>query len=390
MSEVDSFITKFSGLTESYWFYEHTSELVFDKENHLYLLVTENGLKPIPSVTQITHALDKSEILIPWACRVMSDKLLATLPFKDDLLVLNKADVERFIKEAKVAHKEKLEEAGMLGNIAHHWLEQYIKAVLINDIEQRDLILSNFPTDERVKQACIAGLEWMANHSVKWISTEKKIYSKQFLYAGTLDGLALVSSCNNSDCCKVQFKDHLSIIDWKTSRFLYPEFLLQTAAYLRAYHEETKERVTDRFIIRLDKQTAEFEVWHLTDDVYQQDFQAFREALELTRSMTAIKERVQTMKDGRKAVRKAERKAKKLIDSAKQCKGSARYKGIRQPKCNNGSPCEACTKKFADHQAAKLKKLESLKETKAANKQKASVPHELIKSLQFLLDKKPE
>ena len=387
MSDVDAFVTKFGALSESYWFYNHTIELLYDKENHKYLLCAGDGLNPIPSVTQITHALDKSEILIPWSCKVMQEKLLATLPFKDDLLVLQRPEAERLIKEAKVAHKEKLEEAGLLGNIAHNWLEQYIKSIISKDKTLTEQILSSFPSDERAKQACNAGLEWMSNHSVRWLSTERKIYSKQFQYAGTLDGLAIVSSCNDLNCCKTLFKDHLAICDWKTSRFLYPEFLLQTAAYQRAYTEETKEPVTDRFIIRLDKQTAEFEVWHLTADDYQQDFQAFREALELTRSMDTIKERVKSMKAGVKAKRKADKKAKKEADLTKQCKAANRYKGIRKPTCNNGHPCEACLKKHDEYKAAKLQKLLDLKDAKAASKKPKLTSPELIKSLQNLLDK---
>ena len=71
--------------TVSYWFYDNTIEVRYAHKAHVYYLVETDPdygevLTPLPNVSTICHIIDKSEILIPWACKVMANKLLATVP----------------------------------------------------------------------------------------------------------------------------------------------------------------------------------------------------------------------------------------------------------------------------------------------------------------------
>src|ERR1019366_6622312 len=84
--------------------------------------------------------------------------------------------------------------------------------------------------------------------NVRWLKTEQKIYSLEHNYAGTMDGKALVDSCNDPACCSEQFKDSLSIIDWKSSNALHVEYILQVAgAYCHAEVEEFGEDIQNCF-----------------------------------------------------------------------------------------------------------------------------------------------
>jgi hypothetical protein len=371
LNELDLFIKKFGGLTEEYKFYNGEEILRYDPIEHVYFLVTPAGLERLSGVTNTCHIIDKSDILMNWACKMMGQKLeqlLGTVPLTEA------------INQAKKAHKDVLEDAGAVGHKAHGWIETYIKDQL-NGAEF-SLELVNPPEDDRAKSACTASLDFMRKHNVRWRGTERKIYSRTFKYAGTMDGLCLVDSCNDPSCCKHEFKDHLAIIDWKTSNYLYLEFRLQTAAYQYAYEEETGEVIQDRFIIRLGKDDAEFEMWHLSRDQFEMDMNGFLACLALVDSIEEIETDI---KEGKENVRKHKRAEKAIAKEAAlrvACAYSSKYKGTRKPKCNGGNPCEACLAKYELHQIAKQT---ALAEKKQATR-KIKEPKNSLKKLQKALD----
>lgn len=357
-ANIEDFIQKFGGLTEQYFFYNGEIELRYDPKAHEYLLVTPNGLEPLPGVSTVSHIIDKSMVLIPWACKMMAQKIIANMPSIDGVALMNQESFEKFINSCKTAHKDKLEDAGEVGHIAHAWIETYIKSLLEGDSAQTQLILDNTPEDMRAKSACIASLDWQVQHNVRWLGTERKVYSRQFKYAGTMDGLCLTDSCDNPECCKTAYKNHLTVCDWKTSNYLYNEFLLQTAAYLKAYEEETGQKVTDRWIIRLSKDTAEFDAWHLGPETIGDDWEAFHAALVLTRTMQIVDERMIEHKEEHRVWKKRQKDAEKLEQYKVSCPKSGTYKGVRKTKCNGTEePCQACSKKYEETQQARLESL---------------------------------
>ena len=385
---LDAFIDKFGGWTEEYKFYNDEVVLRYDVKNHLYLLLKPDGnLEPQDGVTTICHIIDKSDALVPWACKMMANRLITegvlTLPSGEKIVrQMSYQDYEILVLGAKTAHKDKLEDAGEVGHVAHAWIERYIKSLLreIEDSEQE--CLDSKPTEPRALNCCNAALDWMKAHNVRWLGTERKIYSRKYKYAGTLDGLCIVDSCNNPRCCKRTFKDRLTVSDWKTSNYLYPEYLLQTAAYLQAYNEENgyatnykAEMVTDRWVNRLGKEDGEFESWHAGAEDFRADFEAFRLALMLKREYTDIKARVRRReletRESVKAERRAAKEAEELAEKARKaeekarlkvereeslrltCKNATKYKGTRKPTCNGGLGCLTCSAKYAEVQAVK-------------------------------------
>ena len=60
----------------SHWFYNHTIQLLFDKESWTYFRVEKDGsLVPLDGVTHTCHILDKSAPLMIWAVRKAMAKL---------------------------------------------------------------------------------------------------------------------------------------------------------------------------------------------------------------------------------------------------------------------------------------------------------------------------
>jgi len=369
----EKFIQRWGQVTEEYSFYQGEVVLRYDVKKHKYFLLKDGVEELQDGVTQCVHIIDKSEVLMNWAVKVMAQKVLDTTPAfelptgEKFVPQMEWSKYERIVLEGKKAKDEHLETAGGIGHEAHNWIELFIKATLAGNEPRRLELLAKFPEDQRAANACLAALEWMSKHNVRWHATEQKIYSRKYKYAGTMDGLALVDSCDNPGCCPEPFKDRLTVVDWKSSNYLYLEYLLQTAAYqyafneMRIYEQPSAQLATDRWVIRLGKENAEFDPWHLQAVDFMQDFECFKDALTLGRHVDAIKARIKAVedraRDARKAVRDAARAVKEAAEAkeradakekkqearmeamAKACPKSKTYKGMKAPTCG---PCEAC------------------------------------------------
>ena len=175
--DLEKFIQKYGGLTESYKFYNNTVELRYDPVKHLYFLVTDRGLIKQDGVTNIAHIIDKSSILMPWSCKMMAKKLTDTLqPYLViDRYTIEQEKLEKLITESKTAHKENLEDAGNVGHEAHAWIEDYIKCCLTGKWTYVKEV-----KDTRAQNAVNQSLLWMVAHNVRWLSTERKIYSRDY------------------------------------------------------------------------------------------------------------------------------------------------------------------------------------------------------------------
>jgi hypothetical protein len=321
------FLDQFTTLTESYWFYNNTVELRFNVADHKYYKVDPDlgNLIEQYGVTSVLRIIDKSPALVPWASKKCAEKILRTIPlsdvpneFKELMLApITLTDFTKLVMEAKSAHKDILEEAGDIGHMAHKCLEDSIQHAIdhTNGIVQE---LREVPTDEKAKAAAEAGFVWMQAHNVRWTKTEQKIYSLEFEYAGTMDGEALVDSCDNPACCTEQFKDSLSIVDWKSSNDLHVEYVLQAAgAYCHAEMEEYGEEIQNCFILRLGKNEEEagkFEPWRIPAKDFPEAFQGFLLCLNLLKLLAAVKGRMATQKKGVREIKKQQRAEQKNRD----------------------------------------------------------------------------
>jgi hypothetical protein len=319
-----SFMERFTTLTDSFWFYDHSVELRFNTEEHIYYRVEELGnLTPVNSVTQLLRVIDKSNALVPWASKKCAEKILRTIPLTSDSLMLapiSLADFTKLVMEAKNAHKEILEDAGDVGHAAHKCLEVSIQHA-IDHTHGVVLELREVPTEEKAKACAEAGFAWMQRHRVRWIKTEQKVYSKEYGYAGTMDGKALVDSCDDPACCSEQFKDSLSIIDWKSSNDLHPEYILQAAgAYHHAEYEEYGEDFQNCFILRLGKNEEEagkFAPWRIPAKDFPRAFKGFLLCLQLVELIDEVKAWISTQAKGVREIKKQQRAEQKEIAKAK-------------------------------------------------------------------------
>lgn len=173
-------------------------------------------------VTTYIGIMDKSRPLVIWATELYRDFLLDKL---------ESGITQDHVFEGCMLHEEKKKAAADIGSLVHDWVEKYIK--------------DENPEMPEVKEAQIgvnAFLDWVNANNVKFISSERVVYSKKHDYIGKMDIEAKVNG-------------KLCLIDIKTSNGLYNTYSMQTAAYVKADEEESGRIYKGRWLIRLAKET---------------------------------------------------------------------------------------------------------------------------------------
>ena len=131
------------------------------------------------------------------------------------------AEDTQFWKSAKQIGQD----AADIGTLAHGWIEAHING--------KEVSMETLPTQA---QAAIRGfLEWESSNHVKYLSTEKTFYYCAMDYAGTAD-------------CIAEVNGELSMIDWKTAKGVYANYVIQDWLYALA-DESTGSNLYKQVII---------------------------------------------------------------------------------------------------------------------------------------------
>lgn len=210
-------------------------------EYHWHMVSLDGGktFKRKSGVTTYGGIMDKSTPLGKWQQGMTLDFLLNALASG------LKVDEAKCI-ESVIQHELFLQEASDIGKEIHSWCEKYIRHQLKQKGFEKMPPIPDFPE-------AITGvnsfLQWVEEHKVKWISTERAIYSKRYDYSGQMDFEAVIDGLH-------------CLGDFKSSSGLYNGVRMQTAAYAAADEEE---RASDkkfkgyagRYALRLSKYSEE-------------------------------------------------------------------------------------------------------------------------------------
>lgn len=217
--------------------YDGKIDLYFDEDKHVYSL-DERQEKVVPGVTSITHMVAKPQ-LVPWAVNCAIE-FYKSAPNVHDT-VEGRIDI---IQGLRSAHRLQSSRAATNGTKAHKWIEHYIIGK-----EQK------LPDNHEIIASCFAFLNWVREAEPKFIMSERKIYSKKYGYAGTLDFTAefdAVTATNGKVLMPTNTKDKPKILvlgDFKTSKAIYPEYFMETAARIKALEEEFPDTKYDAMMI---------------------------------------------------------------------------------------------------------------------------------------------
>jgi hypothetical protein len=245
--------------------YKNTIAIEFDEDRHIF---KRNG-EYVISVTGATGMIDKSQALIGWAIKLMKNFLIEKW---DPTKKISEDEKIGLICEAANQHCIAKERARNVGEQAHSWVEEWIKG-------KNPAI----PDDEKVRNCVISFLKWVKDSKIKFISSERKIYSKKYNYAGILDADGKINKKN-------------VIIDFKSSNKnkynktgIYNESRYQLAGYWQAVEEESKKKYDRGYIVQFGKDSGEFMAVEIPREEYLKDIKAFLGAL-------AIKSREKQLK----------------------------------------------------------------------------------------------
>ncbi len=228
-------------------------ELGFDEEKHAYTYAGQF----VPGVTSILQCIAKPA-LMPWAIGVTRDYWLKAVTTD------KRTDFAKIHKESWNASKKIASDAADIGKNVHAYAEAWFKKQVLPEL-----------LSDQARLGVEAFHKWIDAHKIEVLASERRVFSKQFYYAGTCDFVATIDGVT-------------CIGDIKTSSGIYPEMLMQTAAYQQAIQEEKGLKFPQRVIIRFDKKTGEFESKTFTN--FDRDFGGFAAALSLHKSLQAMKE----------------------------------------------------------------------------------------------------
>jgi len=234
----------------------------FNKEKHIHTL---DG-KPLTGVTTVLGVIAKPA-LIQWAANMAVEYIEAHLTAKGEEtgIVPLKALVE-----AKTAHKIKKEKAGEWGTLVHGWVEQYAMSKILETAEPAIL-------EGKMGEACNHFKKWSEDNKVKFLESEKNIYSEKLWIGGIADML-------------VEIGGQKWIADVKTGSGIYPEHFWQMAAYQMCFEElGIAEGIVGHIVLNLKKDGSFDEKRSVSND---ENKEAFKAALTIYRIQAKIKNQV--------------------------------------------------------------------------------------------------
>jgi hypothetical protein len=142
-------------------------------------------------------------------------------------------------------HNKAVGKAADAGTLAHAMIEAHLldkdPAACITPAYTPDMV-------SKAESSFLAFLEWAGQTNLKVVETETSLVSETYQFGGTLDAGVLT------------INDKLAIGDWKTSSGVYPDHLIQLAAYQMLWDECRPDRpITGGLhLFRFSKDTGDF------------------------------------------------------------------------------------------------------------------------------------
>jgi hypothetical protein len=212
----------------------------FNSAKHTYTIVNKGRRYKVPSVTGICSIINKPA-LVPWAVNQTLDVVKGAIAPGCEYAEVY---LEAVWDAAKRTSQRIKSEAASKGTEAHKRIEEIFK----------------YGSEEQRSGYFGQGLVFLSNF--RTVETERRIYSRRYRFSGTLDVV-------------IRNDAGLFLIDWKTSKSIYPEFRLQTAAYVAAYEEEfPDQKIEGRYLVRITED-GQVEPHFYPRSTLRLDFKAF-------------------------------------------------------------------------------------------------------------------
>jgi len=207
--------------------------------------------KRVPGVTTIGGRFKDAGGLLYWAC-----------------------DQGKAIERGEISNLyDKRDEAGEAGTFAHDLVFKDIR-------KDPDDPLPQYKGETEIEKWAWQGFRnysnWAEDSKIKIIDQEMELVSEEYQYGGCPDAIGMDS------------RGQLCLLDWKTSKGIYVDYLVQLAAYKHLWEENHPEQplVGGLHLLHFSKEYADFHhhYWSELDDAWEQ-FKLFRKAYDLDKKL---------------------------------------------------------------------------------------------------------
>jgi hypothetical protein len=164
------------------------------------------------------------------------------------------------------------DEAAGIGTLVHEMVEKHIKSDVLPALD------SLTPEQlEKVQSGFNAYLKWESMTKLKIVEQEMQLVSEQYQFGGCPDAIGEIDG-------------ELCLIDWKTSKGVYQDYLIQLAAYNYLWHENHSDRpLTGGFhLCKFSKEHGDFShhFWPELNDAWE-SFKLMRQLYDLDKVLKA-------------------------------------------------------------------------------------------------------
>jgi len=162
---------------------------------------------------------------------------------------------------------DKRDEAADAGTLAHNLVEEHLKG-------NEPTILIGDDIGKQAWQGYQNYLRWEKTTNMKIVSLETPMVSEVYKFGGTPDAMMVGGK--------------LAMGDWKTSNAIYPDHIIQLAAYKVLWEENHPDQPIDGgfHLCRFSKEHGDFahHFWSELDDAWEQ-FLLFRQAYDIDKKL---------------------------------------------------------------------------------------------------------
>lgn len=216
------------------------------------------------SVTTATGIIDKSGALVPWATKLDMDYIRHYLIENKKRVSFTPDELLPLIDEAATQHTKVKQEAASVGDLVHTYASDYAEAIIAG--QSAPTLAAD--TSIQVVNGVNAFLDAVKQEKLTFIETEKIVYEPVLNYIGRFDLLA-------------QSPDGKYIlIDFKTSKGIYANYLPQLGGYALAHGQKL---IDETQIWHFSKFDGTFTILKRTKWQINEDVVAFTAALDLKR-----------------------------------------------------------------------------------------------------------
>ena len=215
--------------------------------------------EPIPGTTTVCGLLNKPA-LVGWAGKTCTDFAWRA----------GKAG-EPMPKWNAVLYGQR-DDAATAGTLVHDLFEAHLRGTEPPPIPDNEI-------GTAARQGFANAKAWLEGSALLIESHERPLVSHQYRYGGTPDAIATNG-------------DDIWLFDWKTSKGVYAEMILQMAAYRQLLAECEDTAVAGVHLVRFSRDYADFAHYSFANDLIDQGWEVFRRLLEIYRPLKALEARV--------------------------------------------------------------------------------------------------